>query len=92
MSRWLAGFHSAAVSGSGDLYTWGVSTYGALGLGDDCPGVVKEPEKVELMREAGRLEPAALPYIAQVRFRAGAPAPRRRLVSENFSGRQSADD
>jgi alpha-tubulin suppressor-like RCC1 family protein len=48
----LAGdFHAAAVTSFGELYTWGNSLGGALGLGDGAPNSVTEPIFVREPRE-----------------------------------------
>jgi len=50
--RALAGdFHAAAVTSFGELYTWGNSLGGALGLGDGAPNSVTEPIFVREPRE-----------------------------------------
>ena len=41
------GWHSAAVTAGGEIYTWGRGEYGRLGHGDDCRDKVV-PERVEL--------------------------------------------
>ena len=53
----LAGdFHVAAVTNFGELYTWGLSMHGALGLTDNIPSAVKTPFLVRVCPRSALLD------------------------------------